>query len=456
MNIRGYRWIFTWAVVTVLATWSLLAPPSHHSFVLVADSFPVLFYLQLRASTVPSRRRLEAWRGSYGPILGFEESLSVPLGVIVGPAYVGIALFVAHLLGIAARDRKLVPYSAAVMASAGTMSSVLSHSIVDAVPGTAGDIAAVIVGVTLIQTMTWILNVAIFTSEARHWWRPPAFREAIRYLPLTTGAGIVLLLSYISSHRKLGGAVIAVLVIAVLMTEYLRYIFHLTVDLDRGNDERALLLSQVIETADRERRRIAVDLHDTALQGVLACQLILDGAEQHLSAGHSDRAKIEMGRIRTGLGGTADELRRLSRGLVSHRLAEVGLRVAIVSLRDELEPFFPNGVTLKYDVPTPIPASVEELVFRVVNEAMSNAQRHSGGSRVRVAVESSREAIQIEVGDDGRGVDVTQIATALSAGHLGFATMRERVKLAGGTFRCESSLGKGTTIMAFVPLARST
>ena len=91
-------------------------------------------------------------------------------------------------------------------------------------------------------------------------------------------------------------------------------------------------------------------------------------------------------------------------------------------------------------------------VYRIAQEAMRNARRHSGAAHVDVEVRSADGGIRLVVADDGRGVDPAFLVRP-RPGHLGLSAMRERAEIAGGTWSVESNAGVGTRIQAWIPLA---
>ena len=99
-----------------------------------------------------------------------------------------------------------------------------------------------------------------------------------------------------------------------------------------------------------------------------------------------------------------------------------------------------------------IPNDLETLAYRVVQEALSNAGKHSRADALSVTVEAVAGQLRIEIADDGGGFDSTRSREFLEMGRVGLASMRERVELANGTFMVHSTPGKGTTILATLPL----
>src|SRR5918999_4471906 len=103
-------------------------------------------------------------------------------------------------------------------------------------------------------------------------------------------------------------------------------------------------------------------------------------------------------------------------------------------------------------LPRPLSADLETLAYRVVQEALTNAAKHARANRVAISVEASTTSLRVEIEDDGRGFDSGMTREFLRQGRVGLASMRERVELANGTFVVRSSQGRGTSIVATLPV----
>jgi signal transduction histidine kinase len=99
-----------------------------------------------------------------------------------------------------------------------------------------------------------------------------------------------------------------------------------------------------------------------------------------------------------------------------------------------------------------LPHDLETLAFRVVQEALANVGKHADATRVSVFVGADQNSLRIEVEDDGKGFDTAAAREFLAGGRVGLASMRERVELASGTFAVRSNPGRGTAVMATIPL----
>jgi signal transduction histidine kinase len=196
-----------------------------------------------------------------------------------------------------------------------------------------------------------------------------------------------------------------------------------------------------LEASERERGRWARELHDETLQGLGALRLLLVAARR----GDDERLRAGVDTAIDRLEGAIDALRGLVRELRPAALDELGLAPAIEGLAGRAGRG--EGIAVRTQVrlgARPV-AEVETAVYRIVQEALNNALRHSGATRVDVSVRGEPGAIRIEVSDDGRGFD----PEAPTVG-FGLGGMRERVGLLGGELAVESSPA-GTHVAAVLP-----
>ncbi len=229
----------------------------------------------------------------------------------------------------------------------------------------------------------------------------------------------------------------------------IRSLFQFLQDRD---EDRTRLLRRTNAAIEAERNRVARDLHDGPVQGVSAASLSLEAALLMIKAGETDRGLEVLGKIRQELAEEADALRRLMSGLRPPVLEERGL---IPALRETLARFgIEHGVVTEFggNLTRPLPEDLETLAYRVVQEALSNAGKHADAERISVSVESDASQLRVEVEDNGRGFDSGRTREFLRMGRVGLASMRERVELASGTFVVRSTPGRGTTIMATLPV----
>jgi signal transduction histidine kinase len=194
-----------------------------------------------------------------------------------------------------------------------------------------------------------------------------------------------------------------------------------------------------------ERARLARDLHDAVTQKLFSIRAHARAAAVLGERGDCPAAAKEIGAV-AELGAEAHaELRAIIDGLAPPDLAQAGLaeslrRYAVLAGRaHNVDVTVTDSSSASFD------AAVDAAVYRVAQEALHNALRHSGAARIRVAL----TATGLEVSDDGRGFDVS----ATGAG-LGLASMRERAAAVGGKLLVTSKPGKGTRIRLSVGSAR--
>jgi PAS domain S-box-containing protein len=222
--------------------------------------------------------------------------------------------------------------------------------------------------------------------------------------------------------------------------------------LQEKDEDRTSLLRRTNSAIESERNRIARDLHDGPVQGVSAASLSLEAALLMIGAGDADRGVEVLSKVRKELADEADALRALMSGLRPPVLEERGLMPA---LREAVTRFgIEHGVDTELvgTLPRPLSADLETLAYRVVQEALTNAAKHARANRVVVSVEATATSLRVEVEDDGRGFDSGMMREFLRQGRVGLAGMRERVELANGTFVIRSNRGRGTSIVATLPV----
>lgn len=206
-------------------------------------------------------------------------------------------------------------------------------------------------------------------------------------------------------------------------------------------------LRQQVESAEKERERWARELHDDALQGLAAIRITLATALQ--SRGERRAARIEsaaeeaMARLESQI----NDLNRLINDLRPAALERLGLAGALQALAEETAARGGIDVEARVELAGEPGGDEERIVYRLVQEALTNALKHAEAKRVEISVEGGGDEIRIGIRDDGRGFD-----PALATGGRGLTGMRERTQLFGGTIEVSSEPGKGTEIAATVPL----
>ena len=220
---------------------------------------------------------------------------------------------------------------------------------------------------------------------------------------------------------------------------------------DRDED-RTRIMRRTNAAIEGERNRIARDLHDGPVQGVSAASLSLEAVLLMLKAGEIDAGLGILSKVRSELSEEADNLRRLMSGLRPPLLEERGLIPALRETVDRFGRDYHVHTEFSGRASGEIPQDLETLAYRVVQEALSNSSKHAHPVSVTVAVETTGGQLRVEIVDDGEGFDAGKAREYLQSGRVGLASMRERVELANGTFMVHSAPGRGTTVVASLPM----
>ena len=213
--------------------------------------------------------------------------------------------------------------------------------------------------------------------------------------------------------------------------------------LDRLEEERRSSVRRVLSAQEAERRRIARELHDQIGQNLTAVLLELKRLRGRVDPAYAETLADAQELARESL----DELRRISYELRPAALDDLGLKSALAALTTAISRRSGVAVTLDVagDVP-PMPADVELAVYRVAQEALTNAIRHSGGSRAHVRLAASAGSLVLQVSDDGRGLGDGPISGG------GIRGMRERALTVGGRLLLGVGEGGGLEVELDVPL----
>lgn len=216
--------------------------------------------------------------------------------------------------------------------------------------------------------------------------------------------------------------------------------------LEEVSQERRRLLAYLVQAQEAERRRIAGEIHDDSIQITTALAMRL-GALAARSEGDVREAAL---RAEATAHQAIARLRGLMFELRPPALEREGLGAALLELRHRFRQDWSFDWLLEDHLEAEPPMDLRVVVFRIAQEALTNARKHSRAERVRVVLEPSGEGVRLQVVDDGIGFDVSSRATAV-AGHLGMVSMRERAEMAGGWFRVRSQPGDGTAVEAWLP-----
>jgi len=216
----------------------------------------------------------------------------------------------------------------------------------------------------------------------------------------------------------------------------------------RAQEVLSNVSSKLIEAHEEERTRIARELHDDVNQRIALLVAALERLQQDLPVSEK-QTKQRIEEARAEISDLGSDIQALSHRLHSSKLEYLGLNVAASSFCRELSE--QKGVEIAFHsegVPKVLSQEIALCLFRVLQEALQNAVKHSGARQFEVQLGPLQNEICLTVHDAGSGFEVEE---AVKGRGLGITSMRERLKLVGGRLSIDSSPKSGTTIQASVP-----
>ena len=219
---------------------------------------------------------------------------------------------------------------------------------------------------------------------------------------------------------------------------------------DRKLAEEALASvgRRLIEAQEEERKWIARELHDDIGQRIALVAVELDRCGQQVT----NAPTIVRDHIRQAsqlVSDVSDDIQAISHRLHSSKLEYLGLATAAKTFCRDLSEQRHVRIEFKHsDIPATLPKEISLCLFRVLQEALQNAVKHSGAADVSVKVQGALDGIHLTVSDSGVGFNWRH---AVNGRGLGLISMRERLRLVNGELSIQSEPGRGTTILARVP-----
>ncbi len=226
------------------------------------------------------------------------------------------------------------------------------------------------------------------------------------------------------------------------------YLQYNRTQLQLAKERQTQLSGMLINAEEKERRRVASDLHDDFSQRLALLALGLQNAAEGLpaSAVETTRQLHELVNSASELGA---DLHTLSHHLHSSTLDGLGLVPGVSAFCKEFHA--QHGVEVEFnhnEIPRPINPDIGLCVFRIVQEGLRNVHKHSGVNKAEVSIHAESEKLKVFVSDEGHGFDIRKLK---ERGGLGISSMEERVHLMGGQFKIRSEYGRGTRLEAWVP-----
>lgn len=236
----------------------------------------------------------------------------------------------------------------------------------------------------------------------------------------------------------------------------------------RDISERKRLEEHILEIAADEQRRIGQELHDGTGQELTALSLfagsllaILKTAERSDIGGErqwnfDDTAYRKLQRMATSLSNGLAEANRhvhlLSHGIMPVQVDAEGLRSALKELADTTDALGQITCHFEWDCSVDVESNTVAMhIYRIVQEALNNAVRHSGGDIITISLACLKDQIEAAISDNGKGLDPAAKRTDPAEGGMGLRTMAYRAGLIGGVLRVERNIKGGTTVRCTIP-----
>lgn len=215
-------------------------------------------------------------------------------------------------------------------------------------------------------------------------------------------------------------------------------------------------IREVVMAQEVERKRISRELHDETVQAL--ADLCTDVDVIKMEGKISKKVIRQMDRLRLKIQGVMHDLRRFSYELRPGLLDYFGLISSLEALAEEWRA--EEKINCHVEVigsEQRLSSEAELLLFRITQEALRNAKKHSDATETVVRIEFTCDKVKLNVSDNGSGFQVPkELASFTRRGKLGLMGMKERANLLGGSFRLQSKSGKGTTVTVEIPSQQAT
>lgn len=254
----------------------------------------------------------------------------------------------------------------------------------------------------------------------------------------------------------LGLGILMSILVALFSLRYAENLQHQAdrhyAEVEQTKRELQQLSARLLEIEEEGRRRLSRELHDEIGQTLALLQIQITNVQAALQ-GQPAVIRDQLQRARALAEKTVQTIRNISLLLRPALLDDLGL---VPALQFQLEDFLSrSGIACEFDedhVAEQLPDTVKTCVYRVVQEALHNCEKHSGASKVRVAVRQLPDCLVVEVADDGRGFVLNEKRMPNQTTGLGLLGIRERAAIVRGSLVIDSAPGRGTKIALRIPL----
>jgi signal transduction histidine kinase len=230
------------------------------------------------------------------------------------------------------------------------------------------------------------------------------------------------------------------------------YLHFSRAELKKSHEAEVQLSRHLITAQEKERSRLASELHDDFSQRLAVLAFGLQNTAE-IPPGSPEELKQSLEELRQSVSELGDDLHSLSHQLHSSTLDTLGLVTGLKSLCREFGA--KQGIQVEFmpeDIPRSVRPDVALCLFRIAQEGLQNLKKHSGTKKAQLSVRHVEDKLILSLRDEGMGFDVDKMEKP----GLGILSMQGRARLLGGKFEIHSKPGKGTRIDAWVPLEPAT
>jgi two-component system sensor histidine kinase ChiS len=236
--------------------------------------------------------------------------------------------------------------------------------------------------------------------------------------------------------------------IGVIAVGLFIFIYHSRTDALRKEKQLQEEFSkQLIQSQEKERRRIAAELHDSLSQNLIVINNTIQQVES------PDGSQQQMQQISSMVMESLDEVREIAYNLHPHQLDRLGLKKAVESVINKVAHATDIQFSLNIDdIDNIFPKDLEITFYRIVQEAINNIVKHSEAQKASVRIQKNKKNVHIKIRDNGKGFNVKGDHSTNSHQGFGLMGIMERVRLINGTMQIHSQPRNGTTITIQIPL----
>jgi two-component system sensor histidine kinase DegS len=209
---------------------------------------------------------------------------------------------------------------------------------------------------------------------------------------------------------------------------------------------------RLIETQERERKRLARQMHDGPAQSLTNLILQAEICER-LFESNPERARVELANLKAAVGSTFQRVKNFISSLRPMMLDDLGLLPTLRRYVEDYRESHNIGINLNATGRERRIANHKEVTtFRIVQELLNNARDFSRATSVQLTVDMGDDRIFVAVEDNGSGFDASEVTGGSAAEEMGLTMLRERIEMLRGQFQVESSPGRGTRVTFDIPL----